>query len=92
METLDITPKTAIEQKTMAEQKQKRFAVGKYRKGLKLYAADFVRMQIYEVEIRDREGVTYGKKQSKKTADINPSHPHVWALNIKNAKRKFGVG
>lgn len=91
METLDIKPKITVEQKAVAEQRQKRFSVGKFRKGLKLYAADFEKMQIYEVVIEDNKELVFGKKESAKKADINPNHPHVWALNIKNAKRKFGV-
>lgn len=90
---LPIKDETSIERKTQKEQKAKKLMTGKYRKGLKLFAIDFQKMRIYEVGIQHRKDFVVGsnKKDSSRTADINPNHQHLWALNLKNAIRKFGL-
>tara|TARA_R110000803_G_scaffold78075_2_gene143088 strand:+ start:4098 stop:4394 length:297 start_codon:yes stop_codon:yes gene_type:complete len=89
---LPLKPKTVLEQKQEKEQEQKKLIKGKFFPGMKLFAFDVDKKLIYEVDIEDQEVIAvYGGKEkpSSRKASINPNHPHLWALNLSNAKRKF---
>lgn len=67
------------------------------KEGLRLYALDNGTGDIYEVQVQKREGERKTKKNGKGNfiiegshrADVNPNHKLIWALNLKNAHRKF---
>jgi hypothetical protein len=63
----------------------------KQKKGLSIFGMDEDR-NIYKVEILDKKTLDLSKGQNgagTKQAIINPTHNHVWALNKKNAIKKF---
>ena len=61
------------------------------RKRLKLFALNHDTGEVYEVklEVRKAYDVTTKRENSIYKAVINPSHKPVFALNLKNAKRKL---
>lgn len=89
----ELEPKVAIVKKDEKQQDQKKQLIfsSKHRPGLKLFALDPEEGIVYEVKIEDTKTMVLGsdKKTSSKTAKINPDHPMMWSLNLKNATRKF---
>jgi len=88
---LPLKPKTALERKQEKEQEQKKLMTGRFHPGLKLFALDPKKGIIYEVKIETQDTIVYNSKvkKSSRKATINPTHPTLWSLNLKNAKRKF---
>lgn len=88
---LELTPKIAVNTKDKRQQPQKKIHIGKYRKGLKLFALDIEKQEVYEVVVENQTDFDLSKarKVSSYKASINPKHPIMWCLNIKNAQRKF---
>lgn len=89
---LELKPKTVLETRAEKEQQQKKLLTGKYRKGLKLFAMDPIKKRIYEVPIEKRKDFDVASNDEKANykATIDKNHPMLWALNLKNAVRKFG--
>lgn len=80
------------------EQKQQFRFIGQAKKpfkNAKLYALDIEAREIYEVKIVKQEETAKIEGEDKYSvsgsakAQINPDHPVLWALNDKNALRKF---
>lgn len=66
--------------------------------GLSLYGLNNETGEIYKLKIRDKGKKELGMKKNSKgnfiregkfKADVNPNHKLIWALNLKNAYRKF---
>lgn len=81
----------------MENSKQAGSTRSRLKEGLNLYALDNETGEIYEVQVQKREGERKTKKNGKGNfiiegshrADVNPNHKLIWALNLKNAYRKF---
>lgn len=82
---------TVIEETVKKNQQSKPVFQGKYRKGLKLFFLDAETKMMGEVEIEERKDFHLNTRKGvgSKTANINRNHLHIWALNKKNAERKF---
>lgn len=81
-----------IEHKIEAKKKQEFKLIGSQRKrrGQKLFALDKEKLEVYEVEIQRKEAVDLtSKRRTSHKAVVNPKHPMLWAINRKNAIRKF---
>lgn len=89
---MKITPEIRTESKQEKKQKQEFKFIGSMRKrrGHKLFGL-CPDKGAYEVEIKDKKTFDMSKKNEhgQFKAVINPNHSMVFALNIKNAKRKF---
>lgn len=89
---LDPHKNIKIEHKIEIKKKQEFKIIGSQRKrrGQKLFALNKEKLQVYEVEIQRKEAVDItSKRQTSHKAVINPNHPMLWAINRKNAIRKF---
>lgn len=87
---IDVKPKVVDQVKKEKEQEQKKLLTTRYRKGLKLFALNPDSFEVYEVQIEKSETFVVGQKsKSKRNANINPAHSHIWAMNKNNAQRKF---
>lgn len=81
-----------IKHRVEAEKQREFKLIGSHRKkrGQKLFALDKEKLKIYEVEIHRKEVLDLTKKvKTTHKAIVNPKHPMLWAINIKNAIRKF---
>tara|TARA_R110000772_G_scaffold153261_1_gene264226 strand:+ start:457 stop:756 length:300 start_codon:yes stop_codon:yes gene_type:complete len=86
---IELKEKFSIEETKKQTQEKKIFA-GKYYPGLKLYALDPKLLEVYEVAIVIKKDFHFDDHNKiSRQANINPSHPHIWALNIKTASKKF---
>lgn len=73
------------------EQEQKFLYSSRKQKGQTLFAFNPDDNTVYKVEI-EKESVIFKKKEKIiYKAQVNPKHPVMWALNLKNAKRKLGI-
>lgn len=90
---LDVHTNNPIEHRQEAEKKQefKHIGHGRKRKGHTLFAFDTEINEIYEVGLTVVKVFDVSKKLevSNFRAVVNPKHPHLYALNKTNAKRKF---
>jgi len=90
---LDVHSNIKIEKKIVSKKKQEFKFLGscKKKKGQKLYACNTDNFEVYEVEIIKRTTFDVMAKKEKSThkTTVNPNHPHLFALNKKNAVRKF---
>jgi|TARA_Y100000310_G_C20704425_1_gene834090 hypothetical protein len=89
---LDSHKNIKVEHRIEAEKKQEFKLIGSQRKrrGQKLFALDRDNLKVYEVEIQRKEVAELNKKlKTTHKAVINPKHPMLWAINRKNAIRKF---
>lgn len=58
--------------------------------GMKLWALDKEKLEVYEVIILTKKVLKMdGKEKGTHKATVNPQHPTVWAMNGKNALKKF---
>lgn len=90
--------KDRVENLCTADQEQhvKPMLIGNYRKGLTLYGMNPDTGEVYLIEMTENEARVFNpaesdlaQSSSAYTAEINPTHWHVWALNPKNAARKL---
>ena len=83
----DIT----INQKKEVKQEYKFIGTLKKRKGMFLFALNTDNLTVFKVELHERKVFDVQNKNEKSfyKAYINPKYPLVYAINIKNAKRKF---
>ena len=79
--------------RTFEEKNQESKWIGSTRKqkGLTLFAKDPDKNEVYAVPIEKRVAldVTSKKEVATHKAVVNPNHKTLWALNLKNAKRKL---
>jgi flagellar biosynthesis/type III secretory pathway chaperone len=82
-----------IESKAEIKQQQefKHIGHGRKRKGLIMYAFDYDKQTIYPVKLVKKVvfDTTKNNEVAMYVAFINPNHPHLYAMNLKNAIRKF---
>lgn len=84
-----LEPKTSIETSTEKKEERRFLGTGIQKRGLKLFAMD-ASGNVLEIKMQDKKTVDFvGAKKGKKMAFINPNNKFVWALNQKNAERKF---
>jgi hypothetical protein len=89
---LDKDKDLKIEHRVNAEAKHEYKQIGstKYIKGLKLFALNRETLEVYEIPIKTKKVIDLNEKShSVNRIEINPKHPMIWALNMKNAIRKF---
>lgn len=95
MAKLDVHTNTRIEERKQFEKQQefKHVGSGRRKPNQTLYAINTDTMEIYEVEIAKKTVFDVSKKKEvcSLKAVVNPKHPHLYALNKKNAKRKFNT-
>lgn len=86
----DLTP---IEHRKQIEKQQefKFLGTAVKKRGQKLYAFDTTSEEVYEVQVQERKILEINKKNQtgKWRAVINPKHPMLYAINKKNAVKKF---
>ena len=90
---MELLNKDHIEKHSEIKKKQefKYLGATRKKKGLKLFALDNDTGEVYEVNLEKRKAydVTTRKENSIYRAVVNPNHKPVFALNLKNAKRKL---
>lgn len=89
---LDPIKSVKIEQKIVFEKQQEFKMIGRtiHKKGMVLFAYDTDKNEVYKVNIEKKKTISYTKtKGSHLRAYVNPAHPMLWAINQKNAARKF---
>lgn len=79
---------------SIKQKKQQEFKfIGSVRrkKGQTLFAVDPQTREVYKVPMERRVALDLSNKKevAKTKAVVDPAHPLIWALNIKNAKRKL---
>ena len=92
MKELEGHKNLKIEHRIQAEKQREFKLIGRQlkQKGQKLYGFDTLKNTVYEVEIQKQEVIDIQKnKVSSNKAIVNPNHPMLWAINLKNAIRKF---
>ena len=58
--------------------------------GMKLFALDIKKLEVYEVKILTKTTLDMkGKEQGTFMATVNQEHPLLWAINAKSALKKF---
>lgn len=72
------------------EQEQKFLYSSRKQKGQTLFAFNPDDNTVYKVDIQKKVSSDEKEKGTHK-AKVNPKHPVMWALNLKNAKRKLGI-
>lgn len=88
---MNLQPKIVDQVKQEKEQEQKKLIRTKYRKGLTLFGLDPDTMNVYEVKVEEEKVAVFGEEPIvKRNAKVNPAHKYIWAMNEKNAHRKFG--
>lgn len=90
---LDPHQNIKVESKIQAEKKQEFKQIGRTIKkpGQHLFAYNTETSKVYKVEIQQVKTVDFTKTDcSPSRAIVNPNHPMLWAINLKNAERKFG--
>ncbi len=82
---------TVIEQKKPVKHEYKFIGSVINKKGCFLFALDIDNNIVYKVDIQQKKVFHTDKKREigKYIAHINPKHPLLYAINIKNAVRKF---
>ena len=90
-----LTPKIKIESETQHEKKQefKHLGSGTKKRGMFLFGLNTDTLEIYKVKVEKKKhfDVTKKKESATNKAVINPNHKFLYAINLKNAKRKFKV-
>ena len=89
---LDPVKTLKIEHKIPVEKKQEYKMIGRAfkRRGQYLFALNNTTNEVYKVPIQKVDTIDIQKKDaSTNKAVINPNHKMLWAINLKNAKRKF---
>lgn len=90
---LDVHNNLKIETKAeiIKQHEFKYIGSSRHRKGLTMYAFDIENRQIYVVEITKKVifDITKKKEIAHLKAVLRPKHLHIYALNLKNAIRKF---
>lgn len=90
--------KAHLEVKAEEKVEYKQLGATRRRKGLNLYALDNETGKIYVIEVEDKKEVDLTaaftedqgvKRTGKFKAHVNPDHKLMWALNKKNALRKY---
>lgn len=93
MSILEVHKNNKIEHKQEIEKKQeyKFIGNGKMRKGLTLYAYDYEKKEIYKPELIKTEAFDTTAKRPISTYKclLNPTHLHIYALNLKSASKKI---
>lgn len=90
MRELKLTPETQINHEIKQKHEYKLIGSVKNKKGMRLFSFDPSTEKIKMVEIMDRKELDLTSGHTgKKKAVINPNNIHVWAINLKNAERKF---
>lgn len=89
MEELKIQEPVVIQAELKKQHEYKLLGTGKKRNGLKLFELDMATGKIREVPIESRKTYDPLHRVAKNKAVINPNNMYLWALNAKNAKRKF---
>jgi len=81
--------------KHQKQQEKTKLGTGRYRKGLNLYclSVDGDTATVERIEISEKRVVEWDNtkkpNKSRRECFIDDNKPHVWALNMANAKRKF---
>ena len=80
-----------VHQEMTKKQEFKHIGSTRRKKGLKLFAKNPDNSQVYEVTVNHRKVIDMTSKTDKGAykAVVNPSHKTLWAVNMKNALRKF---
>ena len=89
---LDPHKDIKIESKIQAEKKQEFKQIGRTIKkpGQHLFALNIDNNRVYKVEVQQVKTIDFEKTDvSPNKAVVNPNHPMLWAINLKNAERKF---
>ncbi len=91
---IPIKSESEIQVKKRVKHEYKFIGRLKKRKGQTLFAMDNETLEIYKVKIQQKKAfdITKDKEISSYKAQINPSHFLMYALNFKNAQRKFRKG
>ena len=87
-----IKPKVQLEQVHEKKQEFKHFArIRKKGRNLTLFALDPESGEVYKVKIEKRSqlDISSMKEVATHKAVVNPNHPTVFKLNVKNAKKFF---
>ena len=91
---MKLKQEVQLEQKQEKEQEYK-FLFSTKKKGgnQTLFAFNPDDNSVYKIDIQKKVAFDPFKKQEKGThsAQVNPKHPMLWALNMRNAKRKLGI-
>lgn len=90
---MELVNKPKIEERKQVEKQQEFKFIGAVEKkrGQSLYAKDNETNEVYKVIIEQRKvfDTTKDKEVSTYKATVNPNHLYAFALNIKNAQKKF---
>ena len=93
MDRLEVHSNIKIESKQEIKQQQefKHIGAGRKRKGLTMFAFNYDEQKIYAVKLEKKTvfDVTKRREVAMYKAVINPNHPHLYAMNMQNAIRKF---
>ena len=83
--------KIEYQQKRQVKQEYKFIGSVKRKRGQFLYALNLDKNSVYKVNIESKKAFDITKKEEIGIykATINPSHPLLYAINSKNATRKF---
>jgi len=89
---LDPIKDIKIEHKVSVEKKQEFKIIGRTinKRGMFIFAYDPDKKEVYKLDIQKRKTINFKRKDaSYKRAFVNPKHKMLWAINKKNAERKF---
>lgn len=89
MDALKIKVPVGVEAEQKKQHEYKLLGTGRKRKGLSLFELDMKTGDILRVKIESQKTYDARRKTAKHKAIINEENLHCWALNAKNAKRKF---
>lgn len=95
MSLLEAHKSLKVEQHAPVEKEREYKLIGSQikRPGQHLYAYNSEKEEVYKVVLKKVDTIDLDKKQASSfRAEVNPKHPMLWAINIKNAIRKFKKG
>ena len=81
-----------IEHRVDVKKKQEYKLIGRHIKkpGQHLFALNTDTKEVYKVELQKINTIDINRKNvSTSKAVVNPEHPMLWSINLKNAIRKF---
>jgi hypothetical protein len=90
-----LTPKNKIESRVQYEKKQefKHLGAGTKKAGMFIFGLNPDTLEVYKVVVIKKKHFDITKKTetASNKAVINPNHRFIHSINLKNAKRKFGL-
>jgi len=90
-EIRDLKPQVEVTQEKEIKQEFKFLGSARRKKGQNLYSWNPLTGEVVQVNLTRRIAFDISKKQEQGNFKIviNPNHPLLWALNQKNAEKKF---